>query len=102
MTHQQNFDNFLKKTLFSFKKYKLDLQYTKKKGNKKKFTLLRSPHVNKDARDQIELKYEKFYFILKNKVLLKFFLFIFKKIHQYSFKLEHKIIKNQTLIYSNI
>jgi ribosomal protein S10 len=66
--HQKNFNNFLKKVLLSFKKYKLDLKYIiKHNERKKKFTILRSPHVNKNARDQIELKHFKYYFSLKKK-----------------------------------
>ena len=99
--HQENFKNFLEKVLLSFKKYKLDLVYVKKK-EKKKFTILRSPHVNKSARDQIELRSFKYYFSFDKKSTFNFFLFLFSKYNQYSFKFKHKVIKNQNLIYFNL
>tara|TARA_B110000902_G_scaffold267106_1_gene358266 strand:- start:451 stop:867 length:417 start_codon:yes stop_codon:yes gene_type:complete len=101
--HQKNFNNFLEKILLSFKKYKLDLKYITKKNEKsKRFTILRSPHVNKSARDQIELKHFKYYFSLKKKVVFNFFLSLFNKFNQYSFKFEYKLIKNQKILYLNL
>ena len=101
--HHKNFNNFLGKVVLFFKKYKLDLVYVKKKNEKKKkLTILRSPHVNKTARDQIELKTFKYYFSFENKVSFNFFLSIFTKFNQYPFKFEHKIVRNQILVYLNL
>ena len=55
----KTFDFFLSSSL-NLKKIKLKINYLKKKINLKKNTVLRSPHVNKTARDQIELKILKF------------------------------------------
>jgi len=101
--HHKNFKAFLGKVVLSFKKYKLDLVYIKRKDDKKKkFTILRSPHVNKSARDQIELKSFKYCFLFKKKIAFNFFLSILAKFNQSSFKFEHKIIKNQTILYFNL
>lgn len=97
--HQKEILKFLNQIFLFFGKYKLKLNYYKKKEKRLKNTILRSPHVNKTARDQIELYTIEFFFELSEKksTLIEFFLFILKKYTLFSFKLKYQKIKKQKL-----
>jgi ribosomal protein S10 len=84
---------------FLFKKYKTQLFYNYMQIKKKKLTILRSPHVHKKARDQLEIKKIKHNFISKNYKLTDFFFYFFKsQRNKNSLKYQYKIIKNQKII----
>jgi small subunit ribosomal protein S10 len=58
--------NFIKKTL---KKINLNYKVFNQPNKKKKITLLKSPHVNKTAREQFELKSYKCSFFIDNIII---------------------------------
>ena len=97
-SHQNEFTNFSNQMLLALKKYKLTFNYIKKTEKKIKSTILRSPHVNKTARDQIELYSVTYYFNLHND-LFKFFLFIFKKYIKFGLKCDFIKIKNERIFH---
>ena len=86
--HEDEIKNFLNKILLIFRKYKLKMNYYKKKKKCLKNTILRSPHVNKTARDQIELYSIEYFFDISknNNNLLNFFFIYSKKIYKFIFK----------------
>ena len=95
--HEKEFYKFYKNLELVLQKYRLHLSFDKKIKTKK-MTILRSPHVNKSARDQIELKSIKNYFILNDNRLINFFLFIYFKIAKISFNLLYKKVKEQKIV----
>ena len=97
-SHQNEFMNFSNQMLLALKKYKLTFNYIRKVERRIKSTLLRSPHVNKKARDQIELYSITYYFNLDNN-LFKFFLFIFKKHIKFGLKCDFIKIKNERIFH---
>jgi hypothetical protein len=54
--HNDTLSQFLKILSLFCKKSRIFLQCKTKKTNEKKYTILRSPHVNKKSRDQIKTK----------------------------------------------
>lgn len=62
------YTNFLISIL---KKLEIQYTYTQMPTITKRITLLKSPHVNKKAREQFELKIFKKIIIIKNKITLK-------------------------------
>jgi ribosomal protein S10 len=96
--HHKEISRFLNQIFLFFRKYKLNLQYYKKKEKKSKNTILRSPHVNKTARDQIEIYSSEFFFKAQDEPnLIQFFLFILKKYSLFSLKFKYQKIKKQTI-----
>jgi ribosomal protein S10 len=93
--HEVNFKHFLKNTFVLFRKYKINLQYKKKLLKKRKITILRSPHINKTARDQMELFSIKNIFSFKENNLITFYLFIFSKVTRFEFSYLYKKKKLQ-------
>lgn len=91
--HKDGFAPFLKNIRLTFKKFAATFYYFNKKKCNKKMTILRSPHVNKSARDQISISCIKHFFIFRNSDLKDYFMFFFKK-HKtsaYNFSLNLKI-----------
>ncbi len=79
----KNFKNFCKKSRILtinpiFKQFQ------------KKHTILRSPHVHKKARDQIEIRHMSLTFNLKTNFNWLFFFCIFLKKSRYGFKIDYK------------
>jgi hypothetical protein len=101
--HKDTIKTFSKIIFFLFKKYKTQLFYNHMQIKKKKSTILRSPHVHKKARDQLEIKKIKHNFISKNYKLTDFFFYFFKsQRNKNSVKYQYKIIKNQKILVSVI
>jgi len=97
--HQKEFDTAFKNhILFFSKKYKIKINEYIRKSYKKKYTILRSPHVNKSARDQIEIISIEYIFLFEESILWNFFMLLFKKFKRLSIKYRYKKIKNQTLL----
>jgi hypothetical protein len=67
------------------------LKHTGTKIIKKKYTILKSPHVNKKARDQIEIKHISHFFKSKN----LFFLLYWKQYNNLSLQLSYKHFYSQ-------
>jgi hypothetical protein len=89
---------FIKNMYLLFKKYKIKLNYFNKKEVQKKFTILRSPHVHKSARDQIELYTIKHFFYFDQTFLTKFF-FKMLDLKKNAFKFKYTLIKKQKLLF---
>ncbi len=66
----------------------------------KKHTILRSPHVHKKARDQIEIRHHILTFHLKNNFNWLFFFCMFRKKSQYEFKIDYKHHYLQTVFFA--
>ena len=67
------------------------------KTKKKKETILRSPHVNKKARDQIEIKHVTNIFYIDNFFNWKNFFFYINKKNTLIFKLEYNYNYSQNI-----
>ena len=98
--HKESLNTFIKNMYLLVKKYKLNLIYFNKVISTKKFTILRSPHVHKAARDQIELFSIKHFFYFNNNFVLKFFLMLFKKLKTFQFKYQYTSLKKQKVLLS--
>jgi len=96
--------SFHKKYLQDFtKKLKLlcgnSLIKTGSKNIKKKNTILKSPHVNKKARDQIEIQHISHFFKIKSKFNFLFFLLNFKLYNNTSVQITYKHFYVQKIFY---
>jgi hypothetical protein len=95
--HKDGLQRFYQKISFLFKKHCINFFYFNKKKINKRLTILRSPHVNKSARDQIEINTNKHFFIFNSMSLTNLFLYFLKKNakdlfnFQYFFKNKQKI-----------
>ena len=92
----QRFIEFLTKKTKYFK-FNLIKKFVSKRFNLKKMSILKSPHVNKKAQEQFELKMFRFKIILKTIPYFRFLTFI-KKIKNLIFseiKLKLKLDFNQ-------
>jgi len=70
----QNYIHFIKNILFSLQ---ISFSCITLPLKKKRITLLKSPHVNKKAKDQFEIQYYKTVFILKSSLNFNFIKYIF-------------------------
>lgn len=68
---------------------------------KKKNTILRSPHVHKKARDQIEIQHISYFFKIRNGFNWLFFLISLKKYNNLSFSLDYKHALEQQIYYKS-
>lgn len=104
-TSNSFYKNFFKQVfIFLLKKNKLSNLFFREislKKKKKKFTLLKSPHVFKDARVQLEFQQEVFVFFISNftfhelKKIIYVIRFLMKFLPvQTSLKLKNKFFKN--------
>jgi len=66
---------------------------------KKKNTILRSPHVFKKARDQIEIKHVSHFFKVKPRYNWFFFFSLFKKANNNPIGLDYRHCYEQTILY---
>jgi len=91
-----------------FKKYQKALQeiqdfnqlpFTIKglKKTQKRFTILRSPHVNKKARDQLERRYFRLKIQVNNPFFYKFIFVLFSKINQTTLRIDGTLFVSQKL-----
>ena len=89
-------------TLASFcKKTRIFLRFKVRKESQKKYTILRSPHVNKKARDQIKVKKIMYTFFTKGgKQNWLYFLLTLKSRSSSILHFDYKHLHNQNLISS--
>lgn len=91
--HESYIQDFVRKLKIVYGK--TFLVYTGSKIIRKKNTILKSPHVNKKARDQIETQHISYFFKTKN----LFFLFYWKQYNNSGLKLSYKHFYNQTVFF---
>ena len=97
--HKNGLDIFYKKFTLLLKKNCINFYYFNKKKCNKKLTILRSPHVNKSARDQIEVNNLKHFFIFNSLNLTEFFLHFLKKNKTHLFNYHYQFNLKQTLFF---
>ena len=87
-------------TLASFcKKTRIFLRFKVRKESQKKYTILRSPHVNKKARDQVKVKKIVYTFFTKGgKQNWLYFLLTLKSRSSSVLHFDYKHIHNQNLV----
>jgi ribosomal protein S10 len=94
----KNFINKLK-VIGVQKSYKNCLQYKGSLNKKKKNTILKSPHVFKKARDQIEIQHISDFFEIKTHFNWLFFLCNFKQYNNNPFKFDYKYCYKQKVYF---
>ena len=100
--HDQSILNFFKTLSLFCKKSRIFLYCKNKKINCKKHTILRSPHVNKKARDQIQIKNIIYTFYTKGSErnwLYFLMLLKFKSTSVLHFDYQHVFFQNLTYLY---
>lgn len=99
--HKNYIQNFVQKLkILCYKKYlKNFLIYKGSKTLQKKSTLLKSPHVYKKARDQVEVQHISHFFKIKSHFNFLFFILSFKKYNNTSISLDYKHSYSQNIYY---
>ena len=104
--HKKPINDFLKHLKLFLKKNRISIEnkdlITLKKKNKKKETILRSPHVNKKARDQIEIQHVTNIFYIDNFFNWKHFFFYLNSKNSIIVKLDFRYNYKQQILYKNI
>lgn len=97
--HSREFEMITSQIKFILHKYSLPFSNYKKLKKKRKYTVLRSPHVNKTARDQIELQ-ATVYVIDLNEEIIQLYLFLIQRYFRAPFQCEITRIKNERINYA--